>query len=87
MSKSFYFWKKFCILSVSHSFTYTEKEYVSGFENLTTSEVSKKIAEGLRANSPSIEILGNSIANIPEDGSSFRINHDGLTYTLTMKNG
>ena len=52
---------------------------VSGFENLTTSEVSKKIAEGLRANSPSIEILGNSIANIPEDGSSFRINHDGLT--------
>ena len=60
---------------------------VSGFENLTTSEVSKKIAEGLRANSPSIEILGNSIANIPEDGSSFRINHDGLTYTLTMKNG
>ena len=60
---------------------------VSGFENLTTSEVSKKIAEGLRANSPSIEILGNSIANIHGDGSSFRINHDGLTYTLTMKNG
>ena len=59
----------------------------SGFDNLSTAEVSKKLAEGLRTNSPSIEVLGKSLASVPEDGSSFRINHDGLTYTLTMENG
>jgi len=60
---------------------------VSQSENLTQAEVSKKIAEGLRTNSPSIEIIGNSIDALPSDGSSFNIKHDGLTYTLTMENG
>ena len=60
---------------------------ISQNELLTTKEVSKKIAEGLRANSPSIEIIGKSIDSLPSDGSSFKINHDGLTYTLTMENG
>ena len=60
---------------------------IAELDSLTTSEVAKELAEELRSNSPSIEILGNSLANIPEDGSSFRINHDGLTYTLTMENG
>ena len=53
--------------------------------NLSVAEVAKELAEELRTPSPSIEISGNSLANVPEDGSSFRINHDGLTYTLTMK--
>ena len=60
---------------------------ISERDKLTASEVAKELAEELRTPSPSIEISGNSLANIPEDGSSFRINHDGLTYTLTMKNG
>ena len=59
----------------------------SELSEISTNIISKKIAEGLRASSPSIEIEGNSIATIPEDGSSFQINHDGLTYTLTMSNG
>ena len=60
---------------------------ISELDNLSVSEVAKELAEELRTPSPSIEISGNSLANVPEDGSSFRINHDGLTYTLTMKNG
>ncbi len=60
---------------------------VSGFKTLNTSEISKKIAEGLRANSPSVEIIGTALASIPEDGTSFRMNYDGLTYTFTMENG
>ena len=60
---------------------------VSAFDDLSTGEVSKKIAEALRADSPSIEISGKSLASIPIDGSSFKVNHDGLTYTLTMENG
>ena len=56
-------------------------------ENLTKFEVSKKIADGLRSDSPSIELLGNSLSSIPADGTSFQINHDSLTYTLTMENG
>ena len=60
---------------------------IAELDSLSTSEVAKELAEELRSNSPSIEILGSSLANVPEDGSSFRINHDGLTYTLTMENG
>ena len=60
---------------------------ISELDNLSTSEVAKELAEELRTHSPSIEISGKSLANIPEDGSSFKINHDGLTYALTMKNG
>ncbi len=60
---------------------------ISELDNLTAAEVAKELAEELRTPSPSIEILGKSLANVPEDGSSFRINHDGLTYTLTMENG
>ncbi len=60
---------------------------ISELDSLSTSEVAKKLAEELRSNSPSIEILGSSLADVPEDGSNFRINHDGLTYTLTMENG
>ena len=60
---------------------------VSSFETLTPSQLAKKIADGLRSNSPSAEIIGTAVDSIPEDGSSFRINHDGLTYTLTMENG
>ena len=60
---------------------------ISERDNLTTSEVAKELANELRSYSPSIEIIGKSLANIPEDGSSFRINHDGLTYALTMENG
>ena len=60
---------------------------ISELDSLSTSEVSKKLAEELRSYSPSIEILGNSLENVPEDGSSFRVNHDGLSYTLTMENG
>ena len=60
---------------------------IAELDNLTSAEVAKKLAEELRTPSPSIEILGKSLANVPEDGSSFRINHDGLTYTLTMENG
>ena len=67
--------------------TFSTTLNASGFDNLSTAEVSKKLAEGLRTNSPSIEVLGKSLANVPDDGSSFRINHDGLTYTLTMENG
>ena len=52
---------------------------ISGLDNLSVSEVAKELAEELRTPSPSIEISGNSIATIPEVGSSFRINHDGLT--------
>jgi len=60
---------------------------VSKNDKLSTAEVSKKIAEGLRANSPSTEMTGTSVASIPADGSSFKVDHDGLTYTLTMENG
>ena len=60
---------------------------IAELDSLSTSEVSKKLAEELRSYSPSIEILGNSLENVPEDGSSFRVNHDGLSYTLTMENG
>ena len=60
---------------------------IAELDSLSTSEVAKKLAEELRSNSPSIEILGSSLADVPEDGSNFRINHDGLTYTLTMENG
>ncbi len=60
---------------------------VSKNDSLQTSEIAKKIADGLRANSPSSEIIGTAIESIPVDGSSFRINYDGLTYTLTMENG
>ena len=52
---------------------------IAELDNLTSAEVAKKLAEELRTPSPSIEILGKSLANVPEDGSSFRINHDGLT--------
>ncbi len=60
---------------------------VSKLDVLNMSQVSKKIAEGLRADSPSTEIIGTAVSSIPEDGKSFRINHDGLSYTLTMQNG
>ncbi len=60
---------------------------ISELDSLSTSEVAKELAQELRSYSPSIEILGSSLANIPEDGSNFRINHDGLAYTLTMENG
>ena len=59
----------------------------SQLTNITPLSISQKIAEGLRANSPSIEISGTSIASLPSDGSSFKIQHDGLTYTLTMEDG
>ena len=59
----------------------------SQLTNITPLSISQKIAEGLRANSPSIEISGTSIASLPSDGSSFKIEHDGLTYTLTMEDG
>ena len=67
--------------------SFTTTVDMSGFDSLNTTEVSTKIVEGLRENSPSIEILGKSIQSLPEDGTSFRINHDNLTYTLTMKSG
>ena len=73
--------------STSTGSNFTTTVDVSGFESLSTEQVSKKIAEGLRANSPAIEISGKSVEDIPVDGSSFNINHDGLTYTLTMENG
>ena len=38
--------------------SFTTTKSLSGFDVLSTSEVAKKIAEGLRENSPSIEILG-----------------------------
>ena len=60
---------------------------IAELDSLSTSEVAKELAEELRSNSPSIEILGSSLTDVPEDGSNFRINHDGLTYTLTMENG
>ena len=60
---------------------------ISELDSLSASEVAKELAEELRSNSPSVEILGSSLADVPEDGSNFRINHDGLTYTLTMENG
>lgn len=56
-------------------------------DEISSAVISKEIAEGLRVNSPSIEIIGSSISSIPSDGSSFKIQHDGLTYTLTMENG
>ncbi len=60
---------------------------LSEFETLQPSDVAKKIVEELRTNSPSTEVIGTAVDSIPKDGSSFRINHDGLTYTLTMQNG
>ena len=56
------------------------------FEEVSSKIISQKLAEALRADSPSIEIHGNSIDKLPEDGSFFNIQHDGLTYTLTMTN-
>ena len=56
-------------------------------ENLSKFAVAKKIADGIRSDSPSIELLGNSLSSIAADGTSFQINHDSLTYTLTMENG
>ena len=47
---------------------------ISELDNLTAAEVAKELAEELRTPSPSIEISGNSLTNVPEDGSSFRIN-------------
>ena len=67
--------------------SFTTTVDVSKLNNLNSAKVSKLIAEGLRTNSPSIEISGNSISTLPADGSAFKINHDGLTYTLTMQNG
>ena len=67
--------------------SFTTTVDMSGFDSLNTTEVSTKIIEGLRENSPSIEILGKSIKSLPDEGASFRINHDNLTYTLTMKSG
>ena len=67
--------------------SFTTTVDMSEFDGLNTSEVSAKIVEGLRANSPSTEILGKSLASLPEEGTSFRINHDNLTYNLTMKSG
>ena len=67
--------------------SFTTTVDMSGFDSLNTTEVSTKIVEGLRENSPSIEILGKSIKSLPDEGASFRINHDNLTYTLTMKSG
>lgn len=60
---------------------------VSKNEILQPSEIAKRIASGLRANSPSSEVIGTAIKSIPKDGSSFKINYDGLTYTLSMTNG
>lgn len=59
----------------------------SNLKNISPAVISKNLAEGLRASSPSIEITGNSISSLPVDGSSFQINHDGLTYTIKMQNG
>ena len=67
--------------------SFTTTVDMSDFDQLNTSEVSNKLAEGLRQNSPSVEVLGKSIKDLPSEGSSFRINHDNLTYTLTMKSG
>ena len=60
---------------------------ISKNESLQPSQIAKKIADGLRANSPSSEVIGTAVKSIPKDGSSFRINYDGLTYTLSMENG
>ena len=61
---------------------------IAELDSLSTSEVAKKLAEELRSHSPSIEIFREvHLQDVPEDGSNFRINHDGLTYTLTMENG
>ena len=54
---------------------------VSKLDVLNKAQISKKIAEGLRADSPSAELIGTAVTSIPKDGKSFRINHDGLTYT------
>ena len=60
---------------------------ISKNDSLTPSEIAKKIADGLRTNSPSSEIIGTAVESIPKDGSSFRVNYDGLVYTLAMENG
>ena len=59
----------------------------SQLTDVTPLSISQKLAEGLRANSPSVEISGTSVASLPSDGDSFKIQHDGLTYTLTMEDG
>ncbi len=59
----------------------------SKLESVSANSVAKSLADGLRSSSPSVEIRGNSISSLPADDSSFQINHDGLTYTITMKNG
>ena len=66
---------------------FTTTQDLSMSENLSQFDVSKKLVEGLRENSPSVEISGISINSLPPDGSSFKMNHDNLTYTFTMKNG
>lgn len=66
--------------------SFTSSVDASKFEEISPSIISKKLAENLRANSPSIEITGNSVASIPADGSSFQIEHDGLSYTILMEN-
>tara|TARA_E500000178_G_scaffold272338_1_gene270500 strand:- start:7613 stop:12694 length:5082 start_codon:yes stop_codon:yes gene_type:complete len=67
--------------------SFTTTQDLSLQDEISSSLISSKLAEGLRANSPSIEIEGTSIASLPENGSSFKINHDGLTYKLTMQDG
>ena len=67
--------------------TFTTTLDASELNDITPHNISKKLADGLRANSPSIEISGTSISALPKDGSSFKINHDSLTYTLTMEDG
>lgn len=66
---------------------FTTTQNLSLQNEISPAVISSKIAEGLRANSPSTEIEGTSIASLPDDGNSFKINHDGLTYTLTMQDG
>ena len=69
------------------SSNFTSTVNASQFESVSPSIISKKLAENLRSNSPSVEIIGNSIDTIPSDGSSFKIDHDGLTYNISMENG
>ena len=32
-------------------------------------------------------MIGTAVESLPKDGASFKVNHDGLSYTITMENG
>ena len=58
---------------------------VSSLEVLEPSQVAKKIADGLRSNSPSAELIGTAVESFLKMEASFKLIMMVLTYTLQWK--